>query len=447
MTQQTIYALSTAYGRSGVSVIRISGDDALSAVKEMTDIQRSGIKARYAYFSKIYHAKSHKVLDSAIVLYFKGPHSFTGEDVVEIQCHGSKAVLRSVFDSLSCLDNFRLAEPGEFSKRAFYNQKMDLTEAEGLEDLINAETEEQQKQALAQISGNLKNLYTAWREKLLDIYARLEAYIDFPEEDIPFEFSDTLLRTVGDLRAEMNKHMIASKSGERLREGFRVVITGPTNAGKSSLMNSLVLRQAAIVSDIAGTTRDALDAYLDISGYPVIITDTAGLRQSSDEIEKQGIQIAYQKMNEADIILAVFDATKDKKNIFDTLNLKNKDKVIYIANKSDLTDSKTIKTLKHEGCLPISAKTKEGIQELSELIKARIEDDLGGMRNFLMTRARHFEALKECMEELSRFSFDKPIELSAEDIRLAARALGKITGAVEVEEVLEKIFSTFCIGK
>ena len=444
MSLETIYALSTVYGKSGVAVIRISGNEALTAVEKITNLDLKKIKPRFAYFAQIHHIQTKEPLDNALVLYFKAPHSFTGEDIVEIQCHGSRAVLSSIIENLSKIKNFRLAEPGEFSKRAFYNQKMDLTQAEGLADLIDSETQEQQKQALRQMSGNLKNLYSSWRAQLLEIYAYLEAYIDFPDEDIPQSVITQNLNAVFKLCNEIRAHLSSFDFGERLREGFRVVLTGPTNAGKSSLINAIVSRRAVIVSDIAGTTRDAVDVHLNVSGYPVILTDTAGLRESSDAVEKEGIEIARQKAHEADLVLAVFDASRDTPEIFENLP---QNKTIYLANKADTLTPANRRKFERQNCLPISAKTKEGLPDLFEKIADKIKQTASSSSTDIITRARYRESLKECLENLERFNFDKEIELSAEDIRLAARALGKITGQIEINEILDKIFGSFCIGK
>ena len=447
MTGHTIYALSTVFGKSGVAVFRISGKNATEAVRLMTNLDVGQIVPRQAYFTKIYDAQKKQILDCGVVLYFKAPHSFTGEDIVEIQTHGSLAVLRSVLGSLAEIDDFRLAEPGEFTRRAFYQNKMDLTEAEGLADLIDAETAEQQKQALRQMSGDLKNLYDGWRQRLLEIYAYLEAFIDFPEEELDSHIIQEHLKSVVTLENEISEHLKSQNLGERLREGFRVVILGPTNAGKSSLINALVERQAAIVSDMPGTTRDAIDVHLDINGYPVMITDTAGIRESENVIEKQGIDIALQKSREADLILAIFDAAKDSKQIFETLVDVQKQPVIYVANKSDLLTLKQQQALQDEGCVLISAKHQEGLKNLVGQIAEMIKTSIGSYSGALMTRTRYREALEDCLDNLKAFNFEKPIELGAEDIRLAARALGKITGRVEVDEILDKIFSSLCIGK
>ena len=447
MPHQTIYALSTVYGKSGVAVVRVSGENALDSIRKMTHLSAETLRPREAYFCPLFDIKSREMLDKVLVIYFNTPHSFTGEDTVEIHCHGSKAVLGSVLENLSRIEGFRLAEPGEFSKRAFYNKKMDLTEAEGLADLIDAETSAQQKQALRQMSGGLRKLYDNWREQLLKVYAYLEAYIDFPEEDIDPKIMKECEETVEKLVCEIENHLNASKNGERLREGFRVVLAGPTNAGKSSLLNAIVARKAAIVSDVAGTTRDALDVHLDVGGYPVILTDTAGLRQSDDTIEKQGIEIARQKAEDADLILGVFDGALSSKNVFEEMPEALKNKMIFVAEKADILSEKQKEDLEKQGCIVVSAKTKEGLEKLFEQIKTHIHQTVSSGSSEIITRVRYREALKECVANLKAFGFDKPIELSGEDIRLAARALGKITGQIEVGEILDKIFGSFCIGK
>ena len=447
MDNQTIYALSTVYGKSGVAVIRVSGAKAKEAVAKLTNLKEKSLKPRYAYFTDIKDIVSRETLDKCLLLYFKAPHSFTGEDIVEFQTHGSKAVIASVLENLSKIPDFRMAEPGEFSRRAFHNGKMDLTEAEGLADLIDSETSEQQKYAMRQMEGGLKNLYDGWREELIKIMAYLEAYIDFPEEDIPQELVDKLLNDVFKLKSAISEHLNTDSIGERLREGFRVVIVGPPNAGKSSLLNTVVNREAAIVSSIAGTTRDAVDVHLDIKGYPVMFTDTAGIREVEEEIEKQGIEIAFRKIADADLVLCLFDASKDSVQIFDNIKNSFKNKAIYVANKSDNLTFEQCSELKKQGCVVISAKHKQGIADLMEVIYQQIKERFTANSNLLITRQRYREALAETLDNLERFSFDKEIELSAEDIRLAARGLGKITGRIEVDDILNKIFGSFCIGK
>lgn len=446
MDNQTIYALSTVYGKSGVAVIRISGNNALAALKKMTSLDTTKIKPRYAYFVSLKNNEGN-TLDKCLILYFKAPNSFTGEDIVEIQTHGSKAVISGVLSTLAQIEGFRMAEPGEFSKRAFYNGKMDLTEAEGLADLIDAETSEQQKYAMRQMEGGLKNLYDDWREQLLKILAHLEAFIDFPDEDIPNNVMSEMKNNVFKLENSVYEHLKSDNIGERLREGFRVVIVGPPNAGKSSLLNAIANREAVIVSDIAGTTRDAIDIHLDIKGYPVMFTDTAGLREANEEIEKKGIEIAYSKIKSADFIICLFDASKDGVQIFDNIRKSFKSNTFLVANKCDKLTSEQCSILEKQGCILISAKQKEGISQILDRIYEFICERFTSNSNLLITRSRYREALQEVMENLQHFSFDKEIELTAEDIRLAARALGKITGRIEVNEILDKIFGDFCIGK
>ena len=380
-----------------------------------------------------------------MILYFKSPHSFTGEDIAEIQCHGSKAVLNSVFKVLSRFTNIRLAEPGEFSKRAFYNNKMDLTEAEGLADLIDAETSEQQKYAIRQMEGNLKNLYNSWRESLVKVLSYLEAYIDFPEEEIPQNLYKDILNTVFKVKKEIENHLQCNNVSERLKNGFKVVIAGSANAGKSSLINTLTQKNTMIVSDIAGTTRDAVDVSLDISGYPIIITDTAGIRETDNPIEKIGIDIALEKINQADMVIALYDASQ---GFFDKKTLPEKvTNVIYVANKIDKITEKEKNLIKKKKHLLISAKYGEGINVLIDKIVDIIKSNFTSSSNTLITRERYRAALFNCLENLNNFSLEKEIELSAEDIRLACRYIGQITGQVKVDEILDNIFGSFCIGK
>lgn len=447
MDNKTIYALSTVYGRSGVAVIRISGSDAKKVIEQMTSLKIEKIKPRYAYFVDLKTISTRETIDKCLLLYFKAPCSFTGEDIVELQIHGSKAVIALVLENLSKIENFRLAEAGEYSRRAFYNGKMDLTQAEGLADLIDSETAEQQKYAMRQMEGNLKNLYSGWREELLKVLVYLEAFIDFPDEEIPQNDVFKLENTVFKLNQDIKKHLSDNEIGERLREGFRIVIVGAPNAGKSSLLNAIVNREAVIVSDIAGTTRDAIDVHLDLKGYPVMFTDTAGLREVEDVIEKKGIEIAYHKIEEADLIICLFDALSDSVLSFEKIRKKFADKLIFVANKCDKLPDDKINSLERQGCICISAKYKQGIKKLTDEIIKVISSKFTSNSNLLMTRSRYREALKETTESLDNFNMHKEIELSAEDIRLAARGLGKITGQIEVDEILDKIFGSFCIGK
>lgn len=446
MDNKTIYALSTVFGKSGVAVFRISGNNSLKAVECLTDMNSSKISPRHAYFCSLHDVKGN-ALDKALVIYFKAPFSFSGEDIVEIHSHGSKAVIASLLENLGMLEDFRLAEPGEFSKRAFYNGKMDLTEAEGLADLIDAETSEQQKYALRQMDGELKNLYESWRSDLVSVLSYLEAYIDFPDEELPDDIVSNLENTVFKVKNSIQSHLSQSNCGERLRDGFRVVILGEPNAGKSSLLNTLAKREAVIVSDVAGTTRDAIDVYLNIGGYPVIFTDTAGLHSTEEQIEKKGIEIAYEKAEDADLIVALIDGKNPNVEQFEKLSTSCKNKIIYVVNKSDILSQEQCYSFIEKGFMVISAKQKSGINSLINKVNNRIASEFTGNSSALITRQRYREVLNDVFKNLNDFNLDKSIELAAEDIRLAARNIGKITGRIEVDEILDKIFGSFCIGK
>ena len=448
MDNRTIFALSTVYGKSGVAVIRISGKDAIKAVEQLSDINIDNIRPRYAYFTKIYEIGKIDTIDNALLLYFKAPHSFNGEDIIEIQSHGSKAVITQILDNLGKIKGFRMAEPGEFSKRAFYNGKMDLTQAEGLADLIDAETKEQQRYAVRQMEGNLRNLYTSWRESLVKVLAHLEAYIDFPDENIPDDVCIKLLNTVFKVEKEIEEHLSDNKNSERIRDGFKIVIIGRPNAGKSSLINAIVKRDAVIVSDIAGTTRDAIDLHFDLGGYPLIITDTAGLRdKTNDIIEAKGIEIARKKIKDADLIFALYDAQIEDKSVFADIIKESENDVLYIANKCDKLTNEQCSNIKKTADAAISAKNNLGIDNLLSKTLCYIKQNFSVGNSAIITRQRYREALVEAVENLKQFNLDKDIELAAEDIRMAVRAIGKITGKVEVEEILDKIFGDFCIGK
>lgn len=446
MDNKTIYALSTIFGKSGIAVVRISGKDAFSIFEKMTSVKFENFVSRKMYHTPLFNPVSRETLDNCLIVGFKAPHSFTGEDTVEINCHGSKAVIRSVIEVLSALPDFRMAEPGEFSRRAFYNGKMDLTEADGLADLIDAETSLQQKIALKQMGGALLNLYDSWRNKLVDILSYIEAYIDFPDENIPENTVFKIENSVSELVEEIKNHLRANNVNERLRDGFKVVIAGPTNAGKSSLINAIAKRNVAIVSDIAGTTRDVIEAYIDLDGYPIILSDTAGLRDSVDEVEQIGIKLAQEKIAEADYKIFMFDAAEDKPEIFKNY-ADNSGNYVLVANKADKISDAEKQKLIQQGCLLISAKSNENIAAVTNKISSYFKGIISDNSSEVITRQRYKQSLEECIENLQRFNLQKEIELSAEDIRLACRAIGKITGRVEVDEILDKIFSSFCIGK
>ena len=430
----TIYALASGLGTAGVAVIRISGAESLNILKKLTKIKKP--EPNHAFFSPI--SFNGYVLDRALVLYFHAPHSFTGEDIVELQVHGGRGVVQAILKALSSFRNCRPAERGEFSRRAVINGKMDLTEAEGLLDLVHAETEQQRRQALAQMDGNLSNLYESWRSQLVHHLAYAEAFIDFPEEDIPPEKEHEINRDIQSLIDQIQSHLNDEKRGERLREGFQIAIIGAPNVGKSSLINALTHKEVAIVSQIAGTTRDIIEAHLDVDGFPVVLADTAGLRENAGQIEAEGIKRAVKKAEQADLILFVQDATTKQRQPIPNALLEKR--VITIWNKKDLIKNKTIENGHY-----ISAKTGAGITalwtEIKQILLAFASDGA------VITRERYRIALKECVAALKSALKAGALELKTEDLRMAARALGRITGRIEVDELLDVIFRDFCIGK
>lgn len=444
---QTIYALSTAPGRAGVAVIRISGPQAADTLTALcgADLPR----ARTAFLRKLRDAEG-RLLDEGMVLWFPRPHSFTGEDVVELQVHGGRAVLAALFEALAKLPGLRLAEPGEFSRRAFENGKLDLTEAEGLGDLINAETEAQRRQALRQMQGALGQLYEGWRNQLTRALAHLEADIDFPDEDLPAGVAAEVMPQIARLREEIAAHLADNRRGERLRDGLMVAILGAPNVGKSSLLNALAQREAAIVSEIPGTTRDVIEVHLDLGGYPVILADTAGLRESADTIESEGVARALKRAEAADLKLVVVDATK-KTVPKETLALVNADAIV-VANKTDAASIPTGYEVNGRPVLGVSVRNGAGMNALLDALEKEVVARIGMSGSASLTRARHREALTDCVAALDRFltgnGRNNPApELAAEDVRLAARALGRITGRIDVEDLLDVIFRDFCIGK
>jgi tRNA modification GTPase len=439
---ETIYALASGAGRAGIAVLRLSGTAADAALAALSDAPLP--PPRRAARVRLRDPQTGTPLDDGLGLRFPGPASYTGEDVVELHIHGGSAVVAAVFEALGRLPDLRMAEPGEFTRRAVLAGKMDLTAAEGLIDLIDAETEAQRKQALRQADGALGALYDDWRGRLIPALAHLEAAIDFPDEDLPENLAAKIEPVLAALRAEMAAHLDDSRRGERLRQGVQIAIVGPPNAGKSSLLNILAQRDAAIVSATAGTTRDVIEVRLDLGGFPVLAADTAGLREARDEIEAEGIRRARHWAGAADLKIAVFavDDPAAARDAADVVDLET----IVVLNKVDLgepdwTPPPAI------GHFPVSVATGQGLDALisgvTEAVAARI--DVGAAP--LMTRARHRAAVTECAEALDRAVAAPLPELAAEDLRLAVRALGRITGAVDVEDLLDVIFRDFCIGK
>jgi tRNA modification GTPase len=379
-------------------------------------------------------------IDDGIVLWFPGPRSVTGEDVAELQVHGGRAVIAALTGALHRL-GLRLAEPGDFTRRAFLNDKLDLTQAEAIADLTAAETEAQRRQALRQLDGALGALYRGWSKQLLRLVAHLEAAIDFPDEDLPPEIEAEVASKTETLAAEIEAHLDDSRRGERLRDGISVAIVGPPNAGKSSLLNVLAQREAAITSPIAGTTRDVIEVAIDLAGFPVILADTAGLRDGADAIEQEGLRRALARAETAELRLFVFDAARPEQAL--GAAAWPGQQTMLVANKIDLVVNRETLPL---GARAVSALTREGVAALVEVIAARIaaEYDLAAP---LLTHERHRVALETAHQALRR-SHDVALpELRAEDLRLAWRSLGRITGGVDVEDLLDLIFRDFCIGK
>ncbi|MCF6215204.1 MAG: tRNA uridine-5-carboxymethylaminomethyl(34) synthesis GTPase MnmE [Emcibacter sp.] len=447
----TIYALSSGKGRAGVSVIRLSGPKVGAAILKLSQKKTLPVP-REAQLCWFVEPDTGIRLDRGLLLYFPGPKSFTGEDVAEFHIHGGRAVITGFLAALSKLSGLRSAQPGEFTRRAFDNGKMDLTAAEGLADLINAETEAQRRQALRLMEGRLAALYEGWRSEIISAMAYLEADIDFADEEIPSDVTDQVGPMVKALIQKIEQHMGEGFKGERIRDGLRVVILGEPNIGKSTLLNFLSKRDVAIVSDVAGTTRDVLEAHLDINGFPVTIADTAGIRDSADAIEIEGIRRAEERAKSADIKIILVSAA-DWPEIPRRLEAQIDKNTIILLNKSDL-DNRPEGVLPNQrfpniAVLPVSAKYEKGLGQFLEQLSAEVEARMELTDTPNLTRIRHREALSDSAAHLYRFvdSPDKEVALLAEDLRMAARSLGSIVGRVDVEEVLGAIFSEFCVGK
>ena len=442
----TIYALSTGPGISGIAVIRVSGKNTVEVVKKITGDELPN--PREATRRKFNYINTNELIDEGVLLWFPGPNSYTGEDLAEFHVHGSRAVINALHSTISKIENCRLAEPGEFTKRAFQNGKINLIEAESIADLISSETEIQRKQALKIMSGKSSDQFNSWREKLLKILSHIEAKIDFPDEDLPKDILTNIQKTSDQVSSEIQRTLNDQKVGERIREGFKIAIIGPSNAGKSSLLNYLSKRDAAIVSEIAGTTRDVIETHLNFDGYPVVVSDTAGIRDSKDEIEKKGIKIALNRAEDADLKLVIVSAKNvDFTKVLKDLLAKN---AILVVNKSDLIKGKLNSKFKKYKHVLISIKKDLNLNKLISKIKSKLKNQFISTENILITRERHRQNLKNCVYHLQKFQEKKSakdFDKSAEDLRLATRHLGMIVGKVDVEELLGSIFSDFCIGK
>ncbi|MCP4933787.1 MAG: tRNA uridine-5-carboxymethylaminomethyl(34) synthesis GTPase MnmE [bacterium] len=446
----TIFALASASGRAGVAVLRISGPKSESVIEQLSG---SPVQPRQATLRLLRDPSSSDPIDRALLCWFPAPKSFTGEDIVEIHSHGSQAVVAKLLSVLASFDDFRLAEPGEFARRAFENGKMDLTSIEGLADLINAETQGQRRQALRQSEGALGKLYESWREHILTASALIEAMIDFSdEEDIIESVEVQVLEIVRELHGSITDHLeSAGRRGEQMRDGFRMVIAGAPNVGKSSLLNVLAKREAAIVTSEPGTTRDIIEVHLIISGFPVLVMDTAGIRETTGAVEQEGIKRAFERLSDADLVLWLIDpqqSNEDTSILTSIGDALGPEQVWRILSKADLRENDP-EDLPKEIDLAISSKTNEGISVLIEKIERLLGAQQGLQSSPLITRARHRIEVVAAQNALSTFmtgSFDEA-ELRAEDLRQAANALGRLTGRIDVEELLGKIFGEFCIGK
>lgn len=448
-SKDTIFALSTIQGKSGVAVVRISGEHALYILQHLS--KKQDFTPRHATYISIFHPETGETLDNCIAIYFKAPHSFTGEDTVELHLHGSIAVINGVLNALNHFEGVRAAYAGEFSSRAFLNDKIGLTEAEGLSLLIDAQTEMQRTIALKQMSGNLENKYEKWRQQFIKITAYMENLIDFPEDDIPPNAIASIANQVQELRSEIEEHLNSAKKGIAICEGIKVAIVGPPNAGKSSLLNAIAKEDIAITSDIAGTTRDILQVKLNIGGYYVIFYDTAGLRDANEcTIEAEGIRRAKEMVKNADIIIYLFDITAIDPSLIE----KVEGHYFIVLNKIDVNNKyqSYLESIKKQfpgvEVLPISIKDDLNMDRFYNVLNNIITEHFSFADDTLITKTRHEKLLREAISYLDDIDFDsKFLEIIAEHLRYATESLGKITGKIDIEEVLDKLFGEFCIGK
>jgi tRNA modification GTPase len=459
LNTDTIVALATAPLSAGVAVIRLSGANAFGIAKQLCPTFNPD-KERYIHLGKIF-SKDGDLLDEPLLVSFKNPHSFTGEDVVEIHCHGGKAVVQGIIDELlNRHDHVRHADAGEFSRRAFINGKMDLTEAEGLCDLIDAETQEQKNQALKQMQGELGKRFETWRTEIMGLLAHVEASLDFPDEELEILEEAGLKEKLEALINTLTK-AVENNTGHRLRDGFQVVISGKPNVGKSTLTNLLTGKETAIVSPIAGTTRDVVESHLNIGGFPVILADTAGLRDTSDEIEKEGVKRAISKVEDADFIIAVCQSNDWPNLDKETIKYMGTKNGLVIISKIDQYSNSDIPANtningKNYPVMGLNLTDEKNIDTLVNILQKHIETCFGGVRNAAqLTRERHKKSVHQALEHLTRAKQlyteqNSAISLSdllAQDFRDAAKCIGDVTGKTGSEDVLDLVFTTFCIGK
>ena len=444
MKNESIYAVATAPGRAGIAVIRVSGPEAGTALR---GIRGDGLPPpRKAVRSRLRDPATGEAIDDALCLWFPAPASMTGEDVAEFHVHGGHAISAALAAALGRIEGIRPAEPGEFTRRAFENGKLDLTEAEAVADLVDAETAAQRRQALRQLDGELGRLYDAWRDELTRALAHVEAHFDFPDEDLPGELMAGAKARIAGVLDAMSAHLDDGRRGERIRDGVRIAIVGPPNVGKSSLLNALAGRDAAIVAETAGTTRDVIEVHLDLGGFAAVVADTAGLREAVDAVEREGVRRALARAGDADIVIVMFDATATDPAMGIELGLLG-DNAIAVINKIDLQRPTTPFGVAGLRALEISVKTGEGLDGFLEAIRDRITNQFAVGDAPVLTRARHRATLEECAAALRGAETSALPELMAEDLRLAVRALGRITGRVGVEDILDLVFAEFCIGK
>lgn len=438
----TIVALATGAGRAGVAILRLSGPHAGAALQALTN--RPLPSPRRAARRAFVDPRDGAPIDDGLALNFPAPNSFTGEDVVELHLHGGQAVIAAALDALIGQDNVRLAEPGEFTRRAFENGKLDLAEAEGLADLVDAETEGQRRQALRQMRGDLSARVEIWRAQMIEAMALLEAAIDFPDEELPEDLAERVAPKLAILRGELSAALEDASRGERVREGYRIAILGAPNAGKSSLLNTLARRDAAIVSDIPGTTRDVIEVRLVLAGFPVWIADTAGLREAADNIEAEGVRRAFARAEEADLRIGLVEAQAELTHALANA-LQSAD--LLLVSKVDVAPM-CAKSAAFE-TRGVSTQTGEGVAALEAWISARVERDLAQHETPALTRARHRACVRNAGDAIARAedALEQGAELAAEELRSASAHLARLTGRIDVEDLLDDIFSRFCIGK
>lgn len=441
--RETIFAPATGAGAAGVAVVRVSGPAASEAVRALSG-RRDLPPARRAVLRRLVDPRNGEMIDRALVLWFPGPDSYTGEDVAEFHIHGGPAVMAGLLEALGGVGGLRLAAPGEFTRRAFEAGRMDLTAAEAVGDLVAAETPAQRRLALRQLDGGLADLYEGWRARLIAALGHAEAEIDFSDEELPDDLHGAVVAAVTEVAGEIAAHLDDARQGERIREGFRIAILGAPNVGKSSLLNQLARRDVAIVSEVAGTTRDTIEVRLNLGGYAVALVDTAGLRDSADAIEREGVRRAEAEAAAAGLRLVVRDASSDEAP--PRVARDGWGETLHVVNKVDL-DVDALPGRDASGVIRVSARTGAGLDVLLAELSDRVGRLLSRTEAPVLTRARHREALEDCMGALTRAREAGLPELFAEDIRLAVRALGRITGRVDIDEVLDVVFRDFCIGK